>query len=218
MLLALLCPLTSQAQIEYKFDIGGGAGVTGYLGDANTANLMSNPSWDAELLFRYLPNPRMAWKTFFHVGGLKGDSGKMTNVFPGQASYTFSTTFYELGEMFEFNFFKYGIGERYQKLRRISPYVTAGFGVLFWSVDGSTGISAAIPFGIGVKYKLKERLNLGAEFLMHKTLTDKIDGDNLKDPYQIKSSFMKNTDWISTITFTISYEFGERCRACNYKE
>ena len=29
---------------------------------------------------------------------------------------------------------------------------------------------------------------------------------------------MKNTDWISTMTFTISYEFSERCRACNYKE
>lgn len=192
--------------------------MSGYLGDANTANLWSKPGWDAEILFRYLPNPRMALKTNFYVGSLKGDSGKMTNVFPGNATFTFSTTFYELGEMFEFNFFNYGIGSRYQKLKRISPYVTAGLSLIMWSVDGSTGASVAIPFGVGVKYKLKPRLNLGVEFLMKKTLTDKLDGENLKDPYQIKSSFMKNTDWISTLTFTISYEFGERCRTCNYKD
>lgn len=206
------------AQSDYKFDIGGGVGMTGYLGDANTSNLYGNPSWNVEALFRYQINPRFALKTDLTVGGLRGNSAQMTNVFPGEKTFKFSTTFYEVGEMFEFNFFNYGIGERYRKLKRISPYVTAGLGFLVWTVDGKAGFTVDIPFGVGVKYKLKERVNLGAEFLMKKTLSDSLDGDNLKDPYQIKSSFMKNTDWISTLTFTISYEFGERCRACNYKE
>lgn len=216
--LALGAIIPARAQTEYKFDIGGGAGMSGYLGDANTSNLFANPSWNVEAVFRYLFNPRFALKTNLTVGGLRGNSADMTNVFPGGETFKFSTTFYEVGEMFEFNFFNYGMGERYRKLKRVSPYITAGLGFLVWTVDGKSGFTVDIPFGIGVKYKLKPRVNLGAEFLMHKTLSDKVDGDNLKDPYQIKSSFMKNTDWISTLSFTISYEFGERCRVCNYKE
>lgn len=208
----------TKAQTDYKFDIGGGGGMSGYLGDANTSNLFGNPSWNVEALFRYIFNPRLALKTNLTVGGLRGNSADMENLFPQENTFEFSTTFYEVGEMFEFNFFNYGIGERYRKLKRISPYVTAGVGFVVWTVDGKSGFTVDIPFGVGVKYKLKERLNIGAELLMKKTLSDKIDGDDLKDPYQIKSSFMKNTDWISTLTFTISYEFGERCRACNYKE
>ncbi len=214
----LLAPGKAAAQTDYRFDIGGGLGMSGYLGDANTSSLLSSPGWDAELFLRYIANPRLALKTNLYVGGLRGNSANMTNVLPDNATYKFSTTFYEIGEMGEFNFFNYGIGERYRKLKRVTPYITAGLGLMFWSVDGKAGCTLDIPMGIGVKYKLNKRVNLGAEFLMKKTLSDKIDGENLKDPYQIQSSFMKNTDWVSTFTFTISYEFSERCKVCNYKE
>ena len=53
---------------------------------------------------------------------------------------------------------------------------------------------------------------------MKKVFSDRLDGDNLKDPLLIKSSFAKNTDWYSTLTFTVSYEFSKRCAACHYKE
>jgi hypothetical protein len=207
-----------KAQEDYRFDIGGGLGMTGYLGDANTANLLKNPSWDAEVLFRYIANPRWGFKTNFYVGGLKGDSQQMTNVFPEQQTFKFTTTFYELGEVAEFNFFNYGIGESYRKLKRFTPYIAAGLGVSVWQVNGKTGASLNIPLGVGVKYKLSRRWNLGFEFLMKKTFSDKVDGENLADPYEIKSSFMKNTDWYSTMTFSISYEFSKRCAVCNYKD
>ncbi len=41
------------------------------------------------------------------------------------------------------------------------------------------------------------------------------DGPGLSDPYLIKSSFLKNTDWYSALTFSVSYEFGKRCVACH---
>ncbi len=208
----------ASAQEDYRFDIGAGLGMTGYLGDANTSNLWQNPGWDFEALLRYIATPRWAFKTNFYVGGLSGDSSKMTNVFPGGETYKFSTTFYELGEMAEFNFFNYGMGETYRKLKRISPYITAGLGVTAWSVDGKMGAALTIPLGVGLKFKLSRRWNLGFEFLMKKTFTDKLDGEMLDDPYSIKSSFMKNTDWYSTMTVTISYEFSKRCAVCNYKD
>ncbi len=211
-------PLKGKAQEDYRFDIGAGVGMTGYLGDANTANLWGNPGWDFEALFRYIANPRWAFKTNFYAGSLRGDSSQMTNVFPGGETYKFSTTFYELGEMVEFNFFSYGMGETYRKLKRISPYIAAGIGMTLWSVDGKTGAAFNIPLGVGVKYKLSERWNIGFEFLMKKTFSDKLDGEALRDPYGIKSSFMKNTDWYSTMSITISYEFSKRCAVCNYKD
>ena len=72
-----------------------------------------------------------------------------------------------------------------------------------------------IPMAIGVKYKVKPRLNLGLEFAMTKVIGDHADGAELSDLYLIKSSFIKNTDWYSTVLFSISYEFGERCVQCN---
>lgn len=207
-----------KAQEDYRFDFGGGIGMTGYLGDANTANLWQHPSWDVEVLFRYIATPRWNFKTNFYVGGLSGNSADMTNVFPDNNSYKFSTTFYELGEMAEFHFFNYGMGETYRHLKRFTPYITGGLGLTAWSVSGHGGVAFTIPLGLGVKFKLRERLNLGLEFLMKKTFTDRLDGPDLADPFGIKSSFMKNTDWYSTLTFTISYEFSKRCATCNYKD
>ena len=109
LLLTALLGLASQAkaQEDYRFDIGGGIGMTGYLGDANTANLWQHPGVDGTLLFRYLHNPRFAFKSNLYVGTLSGNSADMTNVFPNAETYKFSTTFFEAGEMVEFNFFNY---------------------------------------------------------------------------------------------------------------
>ena len=210
--------LGTQAQEDYRFDAGGGIGMTGYLGDANTSNLWSNPGFDGMLLFRYLRSPRIAFKTGFYAGTLTGNTETMADVLPDAAQFKFSTTFFELSEMFEFNFFNYGIGEKYRKLKRWSPYITAGLGVTLWTTDGYTGVAPTLPFGIGAKYKINERLNLGLEFLMKKTFTDKLDGTPLSDPHAIKSGFAKNTDWYSTLSVTLSYEFSKRCATCNYKE
>ncbi|MDE6010345.1 MAG: porin family protein [Muribaculaceae bacterium] len=217
-LLAILLPGRASAQEDYRFDIGGGIGMSGYLGDANSANLYANPSWDLELLLRYIANPRWGFKTNFYTGGLRGNTAQMTNVIPDLQNYRFSTTFFELGEMAEFNFFNYGMGERYRKLKRFSPYITAGLSATLWTVSGETSAGFTLPFGVGVKFKINRRLNLGLEFLMKKVFTDRLDGSTLDDPLGIKSSFIRNTDWYSTLTITLSYEFSKRCATCHYKD
>lgn len=207
-----------RAQEDYSFEIGGGTGMTGYLGDANTSTLFKRPSWDVEVILRYIANTRWKFKTNLVVGGLSGDSADMTNVFPDGQTYKFTTTFYEISELAEFNFFGYGIGETYQHLKRWTPYITGGVGATIWSVHGNAGAAFTLPFGVGFRYKPSKRLNLGLEFLMKKTFTDKLDGKNLQDPMGIESSFMKNTDWYATLNFTITYEFNKRCATCNYKD
>ena len=192
--------------------------MTGYLGDANSANLWANPSWDATILFRYILNPRLNFKTNFYVGGLRGDSSKMDNVLPNDQNFKFSTTFFEIGELVEFHFFNYGMGESYRKLKRWTPYITAGVSITGWTVDGSGSATFTIPMGVGFKYKPALRWNIGLEFLMKKTFSDRVDGNNLSDPLGIKRGFMKNTDWYSTFSLSISYEFSKRCAVCHYKD
>lgn len=192
--------------------------MTGYLGDANSANLWANPSWDATILFRYILNPRLNFKTNFYVGGLRGDSSKMDNVLPNDQNFKFSTTFFEIGELVEFHFFNYGMGESYRKLKRWTPYITAGVSITGWTVDGSGSATFTIPMGVGFKFKPALRWNIGLEFLMKKTFSDRVDGDNLSDPLGIKRGFMKNTDWYSTFSISISYEFSKRCAVCHYKD
>ena len=116
----------------------------------------------------------------------------------------------------EFNFFNYGIGYTYKNLYRVTPYLVAGIGGTLSACDGKTAIAFSIPVGAGVKFKVKERLNLCFEFTMRKVFGDKVDNFSLDDLTGIKSSFMKNTDWYSLMMFSITYEFGKKCVQCHY--
>ena len=216
--LLFICAVSQPAAAQdekYKFDMGAQLGMSGYLGDANTSNIFKHPGFSAGISFRYLINTRMTVRGVFNTLSLSGNTADFDNVLPGHAEYSFKSQAYDLGARYEFNFFPYGIGETYKKLRPWSPYLTLGVGVTVASCDGITSVAPNIPMGIGIKYKLKPRLNLGLEFTMTKVFGDKIDGE-LSDLYLIKSSFLKNTDWYSNISLSITYEFGERCVTCHY--
>lgn len=215
-LLCCLVPSRMGAQEStYRFDAGGQVGLAGYLGDAS-ADIFGHPGFSAGASFRYLPDVRWAVRGVFNVMGLSGDTADLDNVLPGGERYSFRSTVYELGARVEFNFFSYGIGETYKRLRRWSPYLTAGLGMSLATSGGNTAMGFNIPLGAGLKYKVKPRLNLGLEFTMTKVFNDHVDGRVLSDLYGIRSSFLKNTDWYSNIAFSITYEFGERCATCHY--
>lgn len=213
-------PLPGMAQAvaqpeTYKFDLGAGIGMSGYMGDANESSLFSHPGFDANVSLRYLLNTRIALRGLINVASLSGSTRDMDNVLPGMAVYDFKSSLYDLQARGEFNFFSYGIGESYKKLTRITPYAALGLGVSLASCEGKSFVAMTIPMAVGVKYKVKPRLNLGLEFSMTKVLGDHADGAELSDLYLIKSLFIKNTDWYSSVLFSVSYEFGERCVQCN---
>ena len=214
---ALLCVHFVQAQsAPYKFDVGAQLGMSGYIGDANRSNLMAHPGFVGELSMRWLPDVRWALRGVLSTMSLSGNTADMTDVLPGGASYEFSAQVYELSVRGEFNFFAYGIGETYKRLRRWSPYLTVGVGAALSSSGGNTSVFPVIPMGAGVKFKATQRLNLGVEFTMTKAFGDHVDGAELSDLNQIKSAFYKNTDWYSRLTVGLSYEFGPRCETCHY--
>lgn len=213
----LLQALPARAQEEsYRYDLGAGLGLGGYLGDLNETNPFGRPGFTGNATFSYRPDVRWTFRSVLGYSALSGRSADLGKPLPAEASdLSFKSSVVDLTERVEFNFFNFGIGETYKHLRRWSPYLTVGAGLVVASCDGSTHAAFALPMGAGVKYKLKERLNLALEFTMTKAFTDRLDGD-ISDLYQVKSSFIKNTDWYSRLSLSITYEFGYRCPTCHY--
>ena len=214
--LSFTCKAIAQDDDAYKFEMGAAIGMSGYLGDANTSNLFKYPQPAGAAFFRYLINQRWAAKGTLTIAGLKGNSAYMTNVFPGGETYKFHSNIYDLDGRIEYNFFNYGIGKAYRKLSRWTPYIGVGLGVIISTVNHKSYAAVNLPMNVGIKYKLQPCINLAIDWTMTKVFGDKVDGTLLDDPYLIKSSFIKNTDWYSTVMVSISYEFGVRCKSCFY--
>nr|WP_246347981.1 DUF6089 family protein [Dysgonomonas hofstadii] len=209
----------SVAQDDYKFEIGGMAGTSFYMGDANKTKLYKDPGLSAGVIFRYNPDLRWSVKSNFVIGKVSGDTRKSGNKFPFSQETSFSRMFYELGTQIEFNFFNYSDKFSYLGTKRVSPYIFTGVGLTLGSGQ-KTFLDVNVPIGIGVKYKIRDRWNLGFEFSFRKLFSDTFDvtkrGDdfNLDEPYEIKGSFLKNNDWYSLTMFTVTWDFGPRVCPC----
>lgn len=205
---------------EYKYEIGGMAGGAYYMGDVNKNAFLKglNPALGA--VFRYNPNFRWSFKADMMWGQVSGSTEGQKNVFPDNAQASFSRSLIELGGQVEFNFFPYSDKFGYSNAKRFSPYVLLGIGVTVAPGSGKTFAGPNIPLGVGVKYKLKNRINLGCEFSFRKLLGDGLDATNgsnafLDDPYHMKGSFLKNKDWYSFLLLSVTWDFGPRNRPCN---
>ncbi|MDE6489246.1 MAG: outer membrane beta-barrel protein, partial [Paramuribaculum sp.] len=180
---------------SYKYDFGVGLGMSGYLGDANESSLFKHPGLAAALNMRYLFDSRWALRAQLGFSTISGNTSEFENVLPFGENYSFKSTVADLSVRGECNFFAFGIGETYKRLKRWSPFVSVGLGATLASSGGATHVAFSVPIGVGVRYKLSRRVNLSAEFTMTKVFADNVDGDTLSDLYLIKSSFLKNTDW-----------------------
>jgi len=229
-----LVALTAQAQdgelLEYQQEIGGGIGVSTYLGDA-TGSFFKNPGLAASFIWRRNLNQRMVIKTDLAFGHISGDTGEQ--FFPVDplsktaaggaqaATISFSRNVVDLGAQFEFNFLGYGMGAAYKGLSRWTPYLMAGVGLTVGfggGADATGGLN--IPLGIGFRYKLRPRLNLGIEWSVRFTTTDRLDDSSesttkLHDPYGIESDVFKNKDCYQMLLVSLTYDISPKYRKCN---
>lgn len=217
----LLCPATPlfAEELEYRYEAGGMAGGSFYFGDANYSGLFKNMNLMGGAVWRYNLNPRMAVKTSLAVARISGSTADTENRFP--CGYTdFSRTLYDLGAQFEYNFFAYGEGTGYKRTHRLTPYIFAGMGFMFAPEPLDNVFTPVIPIGLGVKYKLAHRLNVGCELSFRFTMSDKLDVTKasspiLDDPYGIKSDGIKNKDSYAFLSISLTYDLSPKYRECN---
>lgn len=214
-LLAFSTGCFSQDDPEYRMEIGAGIGMSGYLGDFN-GNLTKDLQPMGSIVGRYIFNPWMALRLNLGRGKMKGSSEDVETYYPDYADtpYEFSNALYDLSVTYEYNFMPYGTGWDYRGAKRFTPFVFGGIGLAYADTEEKGRVAFQVPIGIGLKYKVGERINLGLEWALHLTQSDWLDG--VKDPYYIKSSgLFKNTDCYSTFQLTLTYSFSKKCANCN---
>ncbi len=203
----------AQSEPEYCMEFGIGVGMINYEGDFN-GNIFKCAQPSAALLYRYLFNPYCAIRASLDYGQMKGAAHDNTAFLDEYRNYTFNNTLLDLNAIYEYNFWPYGTGFDYRGAKRITPYILMGVGLTYAKTDEGSTVTANVPLGIGVKYKVARRINLNLEWVMHFSMGDRLDG--VKDPYGVKTSgLFKNTDCYSQLMLNITYSFKERCRVCH---
>ena len=133
---------------------------------------------------------------------------------------TFSRTVIDAGAQFEYNFWSYGTGKGYKGTKRLTPYILGGIGFTFAPAPADNVFTLNFPIGVGVKYKLLDRLNVGIEFTMRFSMSDRLDvtdknGLTLQNPFNIKGKGIKNKDSYSFTAIFVTYDLKPKYRKCN---
>ncbi len=217
----LAMPLHAQTDPEYRMEIGVGGGLTNYMGDFN-GNVGTGHKPGASLLYRYILNPRQALRFSIGYGKFEATSMDSNTAYPDygtglwwqQNEYKFSNTLTDLNVAYEYNFWPYGTGRDYRGAKRFTPFVMIGAGLTYVDNSADGVLTVNVPVGLGVKYKIGDRLNLNLGWQFHFTMSDMLDG--VEDPYGVTSSgVFKNNDCYSTLMIGLTYSFKEKCRVCH---
>lgn len=195
----------SQIMAQYESyvhvgEFGVSLGGAHYFGDLNTRARLNRPKLAAGVFFRKQFGNYIALRVAGHFAQLGySDKYNSSNVYQQRRNLSFNTNIFELAVQGDFNFFKFIPADPYH---RFTPYVTLGVGVFnydpfaylggkkyFLRPLGTEGqgssayperkaynnMALCIPFGVGVKYALNERMNIGFEVVHRFTGTDYLD-------------------------------------------
>ena len=233
-LLSLPLSVFAQNSIVQEGEFGIGIGAGHYFGDLNTRAKLNRPKLAAGIFFRKNFGNYIALRVAGNFAQLGySDIYNTHNEFMRRRNLSFNTNIWELGLQGDFNFFRFLPGD---PDFRFTPYIT--FGVSAFNYDpyaylngekynlrqmGTEGqddttyadrkpygsMAFATPFGVGVKYSINERLNIGFEVVHRFTNTDYL--DDVSKTYVDVSSFPPNPDGTPNPAFLLSdrsYETG----------
>jgi hypothetical protein len=185
-LIAIICVflffgLTLQAQ---RLAMSVGTGATLYKGDLSDFHLIprlsqvKSANTAVNFQVRYQPKQALAYRAKLTFTGLDGDGSN--NPLPSVSFSTnrFSTPLIEFSGLVDYNFKDY---QANRHIRNWTPFVYGGLGFLFVSPEGNiptpmTYFTWSIPFGVGVKAQISNRVGLQWEFGMSKSLSNILDG------------------------------------------
>ncbi len=203
--------LSTTLSFAQRGEIGVWLGGSYYAGDLNPNKplLMTRPSFG--VVYRHNFTTRIAIRAGGYYGTLIGDDSKAQ--FITERGLYFKSTIIDGSLLIEFNFLDYFIGS---KRNYYSTYIFSGISGFYFNPKAEDGtvlrnigtegqnkpeisertpygmFSAALPFGVGFKYSMNDKLGLSLEWGMRKTITDYLDdvsttyffeGDNTTQNY-----------------------------------
>ncbi len=238
-IVAVFClPLLMNAQnsIVQEGEFGVGIGAAHYFGDINTRAHLNRPKPAATLFFRKNFGNYIALRvagSFAQIG--YSDIYNDHNEFMKRRNLSFNSNVWELALQGDFNFYRFLPGD---PDFRFTPYITFGAGLFNYDpyayLDGKkyflrplgtegqgsaaypqrkaySSMAFSVPFGVGIKYSINERLNLGFEVVHRFTNTDYL--DDVSTTFVEPEVFPPNPDGTASTAYLLSdrsYETGTR--------
>lgn len=220
-LLALSPACAQEEELQYTKEAGVGLGLNFMLGDLNN-KWYGASHFSGEALMRFILSPRMAIKTTLGYNAIKDDTEGVKDFYPAQIGqvgterlkYSMSGGIIDLNALYELHFLPYGWYRNYLGHKRVTPYLQLGLGLLYSTAGKAFTVN--LPVGLGVKYKVSHRVNLGLDWTIHFTPSDKLDG--LAAPSGVEGSGFHGKDFYSKTMLTLTYDFSPKCPTCNRDE
>lgn len=187
-------------QVDYvqQGEFGFTVGAAHYFGDLNTRAALNRPKPALGLFFRKQFGNYIGLRIAAHYAQLGYSDTYSKNEYQYSRNLSFNTNIWELALQGDFNFFKF-IPNDLNHL--FTPYITLGVGIFSYDpyaylnekkeflrplgTEGQTfgyqgkkeysTMSLCIPFGVGIKYNLTEKINFTMEICHRFTNTDYLD-------------------------------------------
>lgn len=217
----------------YQGEFGITAGSSQYFGDLNPDYHFNTPKPVVGIYFRKQVSAYIAVRLAAHYAQLGySDTYNSQNAFYLRRNLSFNTNIWEIGFQGDFNFLRFipGDGDH-----RSTPYLTFGIGMFSFDpyaylngqkyylrdlgTEGQaagymgrkpySNIAAYIPLGLGYKYNINPKMNIGFEVVYRFTTTDYI--DDVSTTYAGISSFPTlpgGDPSVATLLQDRSYETG----------
>jgi hypothetical protein len=200
--LTLLSYFPVQAQADFGYvqqgEFGITAGAAHYFGDLNTRASINRPKPVVGLFFRKQFGNYVGMRVAAHYAQLGYSDTYSKNEYQRARNLSFNTNIWELTVQGDFNFFKFTPTDINHLF---TPYVTLGVGVFSYDpyayLDGKkeflrplgtegqtsgykgrkeySAMALCIPFGVGLKFNLTEKINFSFEICHRFTGTDYLD-------------------------------------------
>jgi hypothetical protein len=234
LLLFFSLSLMAQQPIQQEGEFGVGIGAGHYFGDLNSKPQFNRPKIAAGIFFRKNFGNYIAARVsanFVQLG--YSDKYNTHNEYQRRRNLSFNSNVWELSLQGDFNFYRFLPGD---PDFRFTPYITFGAGIFNYDPYAYLGkdkyhlrdlgtegqgsslypdrkpyssMAFSVPLGVGFKYALNERFNIGFEVVHRFTTTDYL--DDVSTTYVDPAIFPANPDGTPSAAFLLqdrSYDTG----------
>jgi len=204
LVVAIIFLSTNPSCFSQKWEIGFGAGVSYYVGDLNPTGHFKFPHPSGTIFVKRIITNRWSVRAGFTYLGVYADDAQGEWGYQNVRNLNFRSNIFELHIAAELNFFPFGINQysHTEKVRKWTPYLMAGIGAYYYdpyTANGGTEtylqplgtegqgtasyndrkayskIMPCMPFGMGVKFNIKNKITIAAEYSMRLTFNDYLD-------------------------------------------
>lgn len=186
--------------VRQEGEIGFTLGAAHYFGDLNTRAALNRPKLAFGAFFRKQFGNYIGLRVAAHFAQLGySDIYNTHNEYQRRRNLSFNSNIFELALQGDFNFFKFVPGDPEHSF---TPYITFGAGIFSYdpyaylngqkyflrtlATEGQgtaaypdrkpyNTMAVSIPFGVGIKYAINDRMNVGFEVAHRFTNTDYLD-------------------------------------------